>query len=183
MNCTAIPSPPTGNSHHRLLLQTAKGPFVLRQEQPRDADFLYTLFRSHTLPNFVAMPASDAMKETLLRLQFQSQTFSYRTQYPNARFDILEREDTRFGRLIVQEQAGIATFVDFALLPETRGGGIGTAVIARVLDWVAERCPIVRLSVLCTNEASLRLTRRFGFVQIGEMPPYVHLEWRAPATT
>ena len=55
-------------------------------------------------------------------------------------------------------------------------------VIASVLDWVAERCPVVRLSVLSDNEASLRLTRRFGFVHIGDTPPYIHLEWRCPPT-
>jgi RimJ/RimL family protein N-acetyltransferase len=183
MHCNAVQSQTQFHMQHRLILETAKGPFALREEQPEDADFLYALFRSHTLPGLVAMPVDGAMKEMLLRMQFHSQATSYRAQYPDARFGILERDDIPFGRLIVQEHNGIATFVDFALLPENRGEGIGTAVIARVLDWVAERCPIVRLSVLSTNEASLRLTRRFGFIQIGQTPPYVHLEWHSPATT
>jgi len=45
---------------------------------------------------------------------------------------------------------------------------------------VAERCPIVRVSVIASNEASLRMTRRVGFVQVGEVPPFVQLEWRRP---
>ena len=167
----------------RLILETTKGPFVRRNEQPQDTDFLFSLFCSHTRPGLDAMPVSDAMKESLLRMQFQSQTASYRAQYPDARFDILERDGTPFGRLIVQQHDGIATFVDFALMPDTRGDGTGTAVIARVLDQVSESCSVVRLSVLFNNEASLRLTRRFGFVQIGQTLPYVHLEWRSPGTT
>ncbi len=161
-----------------LVLETTRGSFTLRPERPDDADFLYALFRSHALPTVAAMPVDDAMKESLLRMQFRSQTATYRAQYPSARFDILERERTPFGRLIVYESGGIATFVDFVLLPELRGVGLGATVIRRVLDWVAERCASVRLSILWNNEPSLRMTRRLGFVQIGETPPYVEMEWR-----
>jgi RimJ/RimL family protein N-acetyltransferase len=162
------------------VLETTRGPFTLRPERPDDADFLYALFRSHMLSSVAAMPVDDATKESLLRMQFQAQGMSYRAQYPDARFDVLERDGTPFGRLIVHEDAGVATFVDFALLPENRGAGLGTAVILRVLDWVAERCSAVRLAILWHNEASLRMTRRIGFVQVGEAPPYVEMEWRRP---
>jgi RimJ/RimL family protein N-acetyltransferase len=161
-----------------LALETPRGRFTLRPEQPDDADFLYALFRSHSLAGVAAMPVDDAMKESLLRMQFRSQTMTYRTQYPDARFDVLESDGEPFGRLIVHEAGGIATFVDFALLPNKQGAGLGTAVILRVLDWVAERCAAVRLSILWNNEASLRLTRRVGFVQVGEVPPYIEMEWR-----
>jgi RimJ/RimL family protein N-acetyltransferase len=163
-----------------LVLETSHGPIALRAERADDADFLYALFRSHTLPDFAPLPVDDAMKESLVRMQFTSQTATYCAQYPDARFFILERDDTPFGRLIVDENDGIATFVDFALMPENRGAGVGTAVILRVLDWVAERCTAVRLTIVSTNEASLRMTRRIGFVQVGETPPYVEMEWRRP---
>ena len=161
-----------------LVLETTKGFCTLRPERPDDADFLYALFRSHTLPGVAAVQVDDAMKESLLRMQFRSQMATYRAQYPDARFGILERDSTPFGRLIVHEADGVATFVDFALLPDDRGSGLGTAVILRVLDWVAERCAVVRLSILWNNEASLRLTRRVGFVQVADAPPYVVMEWR-----
>jgi RimJ/RimL family protein N-acetyltransferase len=161
-----------------LVLETPRGPFALRPEQPDDADFLYALFRSHMLSSVAAMPVDDAMKESLLRMQFRSQTMGYRAQYPNARFDILERDGIPFGHLILDEAGGIATFVDFALLPEERGAGLGTAVMMRLLNWVGERCGAARLNILWNNEASLRMTRRIGFVQVGEAPPYVEMEWR-----
>lgn len=163
-----------------LILETTRGPFTLRPERPDDASFLYTLFRSHMLPSVAAMPVDDAMKESLLCMQFKSQATSYRAQYPHARFDILEREGTPFGRLVVHEDNGVATFVDFALLPDNRGAGVGTAVMTRVLDWVGDRCTSARLSILWHNEASLRMTRRLGFVQVGETLPYVEMEWRRP---
>jgi RimJ/RimL family protein N-acetyltransferase len=163
-----------------LVLETTKGPFTLRPERPDDADFLYALFRSHMLASVAAMPVDDAMKETLLRMQFKSQTMTYRAQYPDSRFGILERDGVPFGHLVLHEVDGVATFVDFALLPEERGAGLGTAVMVRLLDWVGERCAVARLSILYNNEASLRMTRRVGFVQVAETPPYVEMEWRRP---
>jgi RimJ/RimL family protein N-acetyltransferase len=163
-----------------IVLETTQGPFTLRAERPDDGDFLYALFRSHMLPTVAAMPVDDAMKESLLRMQFTSQASTYRGEYPGARFDILERDGVPFGRLIVHEDSDVATFVDFALLLEKRGAGLGTAVIRRVVAWVAERCGTIRLTILWNNEASLRMTRRVGFVQVGETPPFVEMEWRRP---
>jgi GNAT superfamily N-acetyltransferase len=165
----------------KLVLETRKGPFTLRPERPDDADFLYALFRSHMLASVAAMPVDDAMKEALLAMQFRSRTMTYRAQYPDSRFDILERDGVPFGQLVLHEAEGVATFVDFALLPEERGAGLGTAVMVRLLDWVGERCAVARLSILYNNEPSLRMTRRIGFVQVDETPPYVEMEWRRPA--
>jgi RimJ/RimL family protein N-acetyltransferase len=163
-----------------LMLETTRGPFTLRPERPEDADFLYELFCSHMLASVAAMPVDEAMKESLLRMQFRSQTASYRAEYPDGRFDILERDGVPFGRMVLHEANEVATFVDFALLPGERGAGLGTAVMVRLLDWVGERCAAARLSILWNNEASLRMTRRIGFVQVGETPPYVEMEWRRP---
>lgn len=163
-----------------LVLETTKGSFALRPQRPDDAEFLYALFRSHMLATVAAMPVDDAMKESLLEMQFRSQTMTYRTQYADARFDILERDGVPFGQLVLHEADGVATFVDFALLPGERGGGLGTAVMVRLLDWVGERCAVARLCILSNNEPSLRMTRRIGFVQVGETPPYVDMEWRRP---
>jgi RimJ/RimL family protein N-acetyltransferase len=163
-----------------MVLETTKGPFTLRPQRPDDADFLYALFRSHMLASVAAMPVDDAMKESLLAMQFRSQTQTYRTNYPGARFDILERDGVPFGQLVLHESAGVATFVDFALLPDERGGGLGTAVMARLLAWVGERCSRAKLDIVWHNEASLRMTRRIGFVQVGETLPHAHMEWRRP---
>jgi RimJ/RimL family protein N-acetyltransferase len=161
-----------------LVLETTRGPFTLRPERPDDVDFLYALFRSHMFSDIAGLSVDDGMKESLLAMQFRAQTMGYRMQYPDAQFAILERDGKPFGRLVVHEANHVATFVDFALLPGDRGAGLGTAVILRVLDWVAERCSTVRLSILWNNEASLRMTRRVGFVQVGETPPHVEMEWR-----
>src|SRR6516165_10146986 len=47
---------------------------LLRPECAHDADFLFVLFRSTALAELELMPVADTMKESLVRLQFDSQT-------------------------------------------------------------------------------------------------------------
>ena len=154
------------------------GPLVLRPEQPADGDFLYALFRSHTLPSFDALPADGPMRENLVRMQFDSQTRTYRARYPDARFDIIERDGLPIGRLVVDADAAGGCIVDIALLPDRQGAGLGTAILSRALAELAVRCRVVRCQVLWNNEQSLRMCRRAGFADAGEEPPFVKLEWR-----
>jgi RimJ/RimL family protein N-acetyltransferase len=161
-----------------VILETAKGPVGLRPEQPEDAEFLYALFRSHTLPTFAALPVDEAMKESLVRMQFNSQTATYRAQYPDARFAILERGGATIGRTVLHETPEAATIVDMALMPGSRGDGMGSAVMAGIVAWIGARCPVIRCMILFDNAASLGMCRRAGFVAIGETPPHVLLEWR-----
>jgi RimJ/RimL family protein N-acetyltransferase len=162
------------------VLQTVRGQIVLRPEQSADADFLYALFRSHMLDELALMPVDAATKEHLVRMQFNSQTATYRAQFPQARFDIVEQDGSPIGRLIVDSDAAAGCIVDFALLPERRGAGLGTAILAAVLR--DQRRPVLS-KVLYNNEASLRMCRRVGFVQIGGELPFLQLEWRPPAET
>jgi RimJ/RimL family protein N-acetyltransferase len=160
-----------------MTLETTRGRIVLRPEQSADADFLYVLFRSHMLDELALMPVDAATKEHLVRMQFNSQTATYRAQFPQARFDIVEQDDRPIGRLIVDAGGDAGCIVDFALVPDCRGGGLGTAILAAVLR--QQRQPVLS-KVLYNNEPSLRMCRRVGFVQIGGELPFLQLEWRPP---
>jgi RimJ/RimL family protein N-acetyltransferase len=71
----------------------------------------------------------------------------------------------------------------YGLVPAARGAGTGTQAVAAVAA-VLERRPGVRrltAEVLPGNEASLRLLRRLGFVEVeGGAPPHVRLARAAP---
>lgn len=138
---------------------------TLRPERAGDEAFLFALFRGHV---FAALP------EALIRMQFASQTATYRALFPDARFDIVERDGIPIGRLIVDDGADVGCIVDFALLAECRGGGLGTAILARTM----ERFDAMRCKVMMHNAASLRMCRKLGFLPIGGDPPFLQLEWR-----
>lgn len=166
-------------------LQTEKGPVTLRPERPDDEALLFVLFRSWALEDLDRMPLDDATKENLLRFQFAGQTMTYRANYPEASFDIIERDGAPIGRLIVDpgDAREPACLVDFVLLPETRNGRIGRAIIAAVLAEQAALGRKVRVKILHHNMPSQRMCAALGFVEIGQEPPFVQLEWGAPTAT
>jgi RimJ/RimL family protein N-acetyltransferase len=161
-----------------LVLGFGDPPIVLRPEQEQDTAFLANLFRDTAGRVLDLMPIDDAMKEALLRMQLASQAATYRAQYPFARFDIIEQAGEPIGRIVIDPGTEAGRIVDIALLPQRRARGLGTAILAAVLQRLAPRQRPVRCQVLANNEASLRMCHRVGFRQVGELPPFVHLEWR-----
>src|SRR5208282_5897639 len=99
----------------------------------------------------------------LVRMQFEARTASYRAQYPHARFDIVEDASVPIGRLILDGGAAggeADTIVDVALVPERRGQGLGTALLAAALERFAREGRPVKAMVLAANTASRGMFRR-----------------------
>jgi GNAT superfamily N-acetyltransferase len=164
-------------------LPTAKGPVTLRAERADDEDLLFRLFRSWALEDLDRMPLDDTTKQSMLRFQFAGQTMTYRANYPKASFDIIERNGESIGRLIVDpgDAQQPACLIDFVLLPETRNDRLGRAIIAAVLAEQAALGRKVRVKILHHNMPSRRMCAALGFIEIGQEPPFVQLEWSAPA--
>jgi len=163
-----------------MILETDKGPVVFRPERPEDEELLYVLFRSWALPDLALMPVDDATKEALVLMQFRAQMASYRAQFPQARFDIVEQDGVPIGRYVIDPGSDTepVCFVDFVLLPERRNSGLGRAITAALLERYEREGRPVRLKVLHHNVPSQRMCAALGFVQIEAVPPFLQLEWR-----
>lgn len=113
----------------------------------------------------------------LVDMQFKSREFTYRTSHPTARFDVIEQGGVPVGRIVFDASSPTATLVDWALLPQHRGKGIGTAILSALLACCAERGQPVEALAFSTNDIGLHVLRRLGFVVIGNPEPYVRLRW------
>ena len=69
--------------------------------------------------------------------------------------------------------------VDQAIVPEQRNRGLGTAIMRQLMTEAAASGQPVRLKVASTNDPSMRLYARLGFVPIHDDPLYIEMEWRA----
>ena len=165
-----------------LNLQTPRGRLTLRPEtgSAADTDFLFALFASTKDADMAGMPLDEAGKSFLLNMQFRAMNASYRQGYPNARFEIAELDGTPVGRLVTDVQPDCVYYVDIALLPDRRGGGIATALMTAVLDEPRRLGLPGRVKVMSTNLASLRLCQRLGMTLRQDIPTMVELEWRPP---
>lgn len=150
-------------------------PVQLRPYRADDQEFLFKLYASTRQQEIAAFGWPEAQQQAFLRMQFTTQQRWYASAYPEAEHQIIEREGVAVGRLLVLRQAGSVLLVDIALLPDSRGLGIGTELIGRLVrECRAEKLPL-RLQVLKANPA-MKLYERLGFAKTGEDQVYVQME-------
>jgi ribosomal protein S18 acetylase RimI-like enzyme len=106
---------------------------------------------------------------------------SYRANFPNARFDIIECDRLPVGRIVVDRPGAVLHIVDQAIVPSLRGQGLGTTIMKALMDEAGRAGLAMRLQVASTNEPSMRLYLRLGFVPIKTDLLHIEMEWRAPA--
>ncbi len=113
-------------------------------------------------------------------LRSQQRTFSDSLPgYQNARFDIIEQEETPVGRLYVHRLHDEIRVIDIALLPEHRGRGLGGGLLRALLEEAAAVGKPVYIYVEQFNPA-MRLYQRLGFVAITDEGVYGLMKWSPP---
>jgi len=144
--------------------ETRCGTVTMRPELPDDEAFLQALFKSHTERPLTRAGLAEAQIETMVAFQYRSQSATNRAMYPDAAYSIIESDGVSIGRLIEHDEGKTVYFVDFALMPERQGQGLGTAYIEMVADEWAAKGRAARVEVRYGNEHSLKLCRNLGFV-------------------
>lgn len=87
-------------------------------------------------------------------------------------------DDTPAGMLELERRPAELFIANIQVLPSQQRGGIGSAVIALLLEQARREGAAVTLQVLAANSAARRLYERHGFRVIALTPP--HVQMRAP---
>lgn len=149
---------------------------TLRPATSEDEPFLYQVYAGTRAEELTLVDWDDAQKEAFLRMQFAAQHQHYHTYYPDADYQIILVAGRPAGRLYVARGENEILLIDIALLPEYRGGGIGTSLIADLLAEGRRTGTPIRLHVEPFNPA-LRLYERLGFSRVAEHGVYWFMEW------
>jgi RimJ/RimL family protein N-acetyltransferase len=166
-------------SQHVIEIASPAGMLRLRPEQDTDDAFRFILF-CQSRPTELVLPTFEpAAREQLMRIQHRGQAMSYRANFPGARFDIIELEGAAIGRLVADYGGRDIAIVDWAITPEMRGRGIGTAIMQAIVQEARQANRQIRLNVMSGNAAALRLYLRLGFEPVGTIPFYTELMWGA----
>ena len=153
-----------------------RNPTTLRPVTEADRELLYRIYASTRTAELAQVPWDDAQKEAFLRFQFEAQRQYYDQQFPNAAFDVIELGGEPIGRLYVDRRDAEIRLIDIALLPSSRGQGLGGAILADLLAEGRRQGLLVRIHVEQDNPA-MRLYRRLGFEKIEEQGVYWLMEW------
>lgn len=145
-----------------------------------DLPFVAALYASTRMEELAATGWPDAARDALLDQQHRAQHHHYRLWHPDAEWLIVEREGVPIGRLYVSETGPEILLIDISLLPESRGAGIGGAIMADLLDHARALAKPVVLHVGPFNPAR-RLYSRLGFAPAGTQGASERMEWRPEA--
>ena len=153
------------------------GPGVsLRPMRAGDRDFLYRVYASTRTEELAVVDWSEAEKAAFLEQQFEAQHGYYQAQFPDAAFQVIERDGEPIGRLYLDRRADEIRIIDIALLPAHRRAGIGGALLREILGEAAAAGKAVRIHVERNNPA-LALYHRLGFKEIEDQGVYLLMEW------
>ncbi len=168
----------SGDDDHEIAVPG--GTVRLRSATAEDAPFQLMLFCAHTGAALRLGGLPEAMIENLLGMQYRSRANSYRNQFPQARWSIIEAADGPIGELIEHDETDAIYVVDIALLPDQQRRGIGSALVRALMAAGAARGG-VRALVMIGNEPSRRMFRGLGFAETWDnRAANVEFRWRPP---
>jgi ribosomal protein S18 acetylase RimI-like enzyme len=153
-----------------------------RPECAADDGFRFDLFCGSRAPGEDLAALDAPLRERLMRQQFQGQNASYRANYPDARFEIVEHAGAPIGRIVTARTPDAVLIVNIALIAAWRRRGIGASLVNGVLDEARAAGLPVRLFVFATNAPALRFYLRLGFKPIESSAIGMRLEWRDPSS-
>ena len=136
-----------------------------------DLPFVSALYASTRSEELAMTGWPPDMQADFLAQQAAAQHSHYSTHFPDAERLIIEREALAIGRLYLRETPGGLHIVDISLLPDSRGQGIGGAILEDILDQARERGRGVTIHVECNNPAR-SLYARLGFEVAEEKGAY-----------
>ncbi len=152
----------------------------LRPITDHDREFLRALYASTRAAELAPVPWPDEVKAAFLAEQFGFQDAHYRAHFPRADLLLVMYEGAAIGRIYVDRSESDISLIDIALLPAYQRRGIGSALLAELLDEADARPRAISLHVEPNNPA-YRLYARLGFALIENRGVYDFLR-RAPAS-
>lgn len=105
---------------------------TLRPVQPADEEFLLRVYASTRAAELAVVPWTPEQKTAFVRMQFEAQRRHYQARYPQAEYSVIAHQGHDVGRLWLAREPDGIHILDFTLLPESRGAGIGAALLRRL---------------------------------------------------
>jgi ribosomal protein S18 acetylase RimI-like enzyme len=150
---------------------------ALRPVQPGDEPFLLSVYAGTREEELARVPWTAGQKAAFVAQQFAAQTSHYARHYTSMSSDVVLVDGAPAGRLLVARWTSEIRIVDVSLLPEFRGRGVGSALLAALQAEAAAAGKALSIHVEKFNPA-LRLYERLGFLPVEDKELYLLMEWR-----
>lgn len=147
---------------------------TLRPVTSEDFGFQLSLYGDTRKEELDQVDWAPGQREAFLEMQFNAQKAHYHEHFPQASWQMIQRDGVDIGRLLLNRDSKDILIVVIALLSEYRNQGIGTALLSDLLSEADSDGKTVVLRVEFFNPVS-RLYDRMGFTPTREMGVYREL--------
>lgn len=137
----------------------------LRPEEKKDDAFIETVYRSTREPELNLTNWTEQQKSAFALMQSMAQLSEYKSKFPGAAFQVIIFNKRSAGRFYTWENNMEMRLIDITLLPQFRGKGIGTALLADLIKRSGKVQKKISLHVDPLSPA-LNLYLRLGFIHI-----------------
>lgn len=137
-----------------------------RPATENDEPFIRRLITETLFYELAAWAWPEPMREQLLEIQYRVKRQGIAASYAAAEVSVIEADAAPVGWIVVASSDADLHIVEIAVLPESRGKGIGAAALRGVMEEADRRSVPVRLTVNKGNPA-VRLYERLGFRRTG----------------
>ena len=151
------------------------GDYTLRPATDADLGFLLRLYATTREDELAQVAWTPEQKAAFVLQQFEAQHTFWHQHYTDTSWDLIVVDGEPAGRLYVARWPDDIRIVDIALMPEYRGGGLGTRLIREVFAEGDASGRKVSIHVEIYNPAR-RLYERLGFHVRGERGVYLLME-------
>ena len=150
---------------------------TFRPIREKDMPLLLRVFES-TRPDVALSTLPDEQKSQFLQMQFRAQHQQYQARFPHAEYLLVLRENVAVGRLYVDRREDEIRILDLAILPEHRRQGIGSSVVAGLLNDADRVAKPVRIFIEKQHGGELAWYERLGFETTEEIETHILMQWR-----
>lgn len=137
-------------------------------DKEKDIELLFNIYAG-TREEIVSYPGWDQkQKEEFINSQFWMQHHAYMSNYSNPEYGVIQYLDKDIGRLYLDIRDDDLRIIDIAILPDSRGFGVGETLISALAAWAAGKGKSISIHVEKQNRA-INLYKRLGFVFVEEL--------------
>jgi ribosomal protein S18 acetylase RimI-like enzyme len=152
---------------------------TMRAATPDDEAFLLFVYDSSRSEELAQVQWQDGQREAFVKWQFDLQRREYDARFPDAEYDVILVDDQPAGRIWIGRDAEEIHLLDIVVLPEFQNRGVGRALLSSLIDEAKQTGLALRHTVFVMNDDALRFYERLGFITIGDLGAYKHMEWKS----
>lgn len=143
------------------------GEIQMRPVEAGDRAFLLSLYVERRSSELQDVAWAEADRILFLEMQFDLRKKAYEMRYPNSDHRIINCEHD-IGEVIIFRSASSFVLVDICIAKATRGRGVATAVIKRLMSEALGHTGEIDLHVDRSEARTRELYERLGFVVVDD---------------